>query len=95
MLEDPNPQALLDFGSSLAIAEDASSIVVGAGGRVMLNAISGGSDTAVDGRVGPSQGCCGLLGSFIAVAGVNFGLQGFFEGSLKVGGFNRPHFVNC
>lgn len=63
VLEDPNPQALLDFGSSLAIAEDASSIVVGAGGRVMLNAISGGSDTAVDGRVGPSQGCCGVAGS--------------------------------
>ena len=76
MLEDPNPQAGLDFGSALAIAEDASSIVVGAGGRVVLNAISGGSDTAVDGRVRtgtwavsadkqmerapPQPSCCGL-----------------------------------
>ncbi|KAK9831984.1 hypothetical protein WJX81_006039 [Elliptochloris bilobata] len=51
VLEDPVPQAGLDFGAALAIAEDASSVVVGAGGRVQLNAIGGGTDTAVDGRV--------------------------------------------
>ncbi len=51
VLLDPAPQSGLDFGSALAIAADASSIVVGAGGRVQLGAVSGGSDSTVDGRV--------------------------------------------
>lgn len=60
VLLDPAPQSGLDFGSALAIAADASSIVVGAGGRVQLGAISGGSDSTVDGRVRgkPAQQTC-------------------------------------
>jgi hypothetical protein len=54
VLLDPKPQAGLDFGSALAIAADASSIAVGAGGRVLLNAAAGGSDGAADGAVRPA-----------------------------------------